>query len=85
MSECYKRKLPTYLCSDTHCKHNSGGMYYGVCHHSITEIDRYVGGIDRFYKSGCDLHEYPLSTNPISDEVLNLQDVSLILNATLEV
>mgnify|MGYP006985821153 CR=1 FL=1 len=58
MIDIVKRKLPVYLCTETGCKHNAGGGYYGVCHHPITEIDRYVGGINRFYKSGCDLCEY---------------------------
>lgn len=79
MDEDYKRDLPTYLCSDTLCKHNSGGGYYGVCHHPLTEVDRYVGGIDRFYKDGCGLHEYPATKN--SDSA----DISSILKCTLEV
>ena len=45
------------LCSDDCCRHNSGGGYYGVCHHPDNENRPAYCGIDRTYQSSCSRRE----------------------------
>ena len=45
------------LCSDSSCRFNVGGGYYGVCHHPAQLAPHYTGGIDRLYRSSCKARE----------------------------
>lgn len=47
----------TVLCSDSSCKHNSGGMVYGVCQHPDAKDQVPYAGIDRYYQSTCNRKE----------------------------
>lgn len=64
----------TILCTDSCCVYNNGNGYYGVCQHpSVKDAGPYYG-IDRIYRSSCNLKEYKERGN--SDETERLGEAS---------